>query len=202
MVCEEDKNGAESSKKRSPAIIREDSKSVTRRMSFTYRLYNLVYPEIALFDTNEERKVAKRCARRKTLRGSGRWGFVASGRVWVSFLIFFLITSAYIWGVQDQLVELHPVVRRIALSLVVILASGTAIWFVRPLVRRSLREQLVAKGVPICVRCGYDLRGQIEPRCPECGSAFDERFLNHSEGESEKRASGLDKEHSRCRIAS
>ncbi len=24
-----------------------------------------------------------------------------------------------------------------------------------------------------CVRCGYDLRGQVEPRCPECGTAFD-----------------------------
>jgi len=24
-----------------------------------------------------------------------------------------------------------------------------------------------------CRRCGYDLRGQIEPRCPECGWEFD-----------------------------
>jgi hypothetical protein len=36
--------------------------------------------------------------------------------------------------------------------------------------RRLLREQLVARGVAICVACGYDLRGQIEPRCPECGT--------------------------------
>jgi hypothetical protein len=36
-------------------------------------------------------------------------------------------------------------------------------------VRRNLREQLIARGVPICLHCGYDLRGQIEPRCPECG---------------------------------
>jgi hypothetical protein len=35
--------------------------------------------------------------------------------------------------------------------------------------RRCLREQLVARGVPICVGCGYDLRGQVEPRCSECG---------------------------------
>ncbi len=63
MVCDKAKNGAESSKKRSPAVIREDSKSVTRRMSFTYRLYNRVYPEIALFATNKERKIAMRCAR-------------------------------------------------------------------------------------------------------------------------------------------
>ena len=24
-----------------------------------------------------------------------------------------------------------------------------------------------------CLNCGYDLRGQVEPRCPECGSEFD-----------------------------
>lgn len=24
-----------------------------------------------------------------------------------------------------------------------------------------------------CATCGYDLRGQVEPRCPECGTAFD-----------------------------
>jgi len=35
--------------------------------------------------------------------------------------------------------------------------------------RRLLREQLTARGVPICIGCGYDLRGQVEPRCPECG---------------------------------
>jgi hypothetical protein len=24
-----------------------------------------------------------------------------------------------------------------------------------------------------CTKCGYNLRGQVEPRCPECGEAFD-----------------------------
>ena len=36
--------------------------------------------------------------------------------------------------------------------------------------QRSLRRQLVERGVPICLACGYDLRGQLEPRCPECGT--------------------------------
>ena len=25
----------------------------------------------------------------------------------------------------------------------------------------------------LCLGCGYDLRGQVEHRCPECGRAFD-----------------------------
>jgi hypothetical protein len=44
--------------------------------------------------------------------------------------------------------------------------------------RHRLREGLVALGVPICLHCGYDLRGQIEPRCPECGRTFDPALLN------------------------
>ncbi len=39
----------------------------------------------------------------------------------------------------------------------------------RPSLRRSLRQQLIERGVPICAECGYDLRGQTSPRCPECG---------------------------------
>ncbi len=31
--------------------------------------------------------------------------------------------------------------------------------------RRHLQER-------VCDKCGYDLRGQIEPRCPECGEPF------------------------------
>ncbi len=45
--------------------------------------------------------------------------------------------------------------------------------------RRFLREKLIAKGVPICIQCGYDLRGQIDPRCPECGTGFDPKLLKN-----------------------
>lgn len=47
--------------------------------------------------------------------------------------------------------------------------------------RRYLREQLQVRGVPICIACGYDLRGLTEPRCPECGTAFDPRLLTKSD---------------------
>ena len=43
-------------------------------------------------------------------------------------------------------------------------------------VKRELRHRLVALGVPVCVGCGYLLRGldlKVE-KCPECGRAIDE----------------------------
>ncbi len=27
----------------------------------------------------------------------------------------------------------------------------------------------------LCLKCGYSLHGLIEPRCPECGTAFEPR---------------------------
>ena len=57
--------------------------------------------------------------------------------------------------------------------------SGVIIvtWLWRHRIRRFLRQQLVAQGVPICLKCGYDVRGQTEPRCPECGTPFDAELL-------------------------
>ncbi len=44
-------------------------------------------------------------------------------------------------------------------------------WFRRPM-RKFIRLEMLDRGYAICVECGYDLRGQHEPRCPECGAHF------------------------------
>lgn len=40
-----------------------------------------------------------------------------------------------------------------------------------------LRETLLGRSVPICLKCGYLLRGLplASERCPECGRPFDDR---------------------------
>jgi hypothetical protein len=42
---------------------------------------------------------------------------------------------------------------------------------------RRLREILNQRGMPTCMRCGYDLRAASDPRCPECGQPTRERDL-------------------------
>lgn len=60
------------------------------------------------------------------------------------------------------------------LGMAVSLASylGYLMWALPRDLVRELRRKLVAAGVPVCVRCGYDLRGQPadSERCPECGT--------------------------------
>ncbi len=33
------------------------------------------------------------------------------------------------------------------------------------------------RNLGLCVKCGYNLKGLTEPRCPECNTRFDERLL-------------------------
>lgn len=58
----------------------------------------------------------------------------------------------------------------------VVMPTAASYFFRRPY-RQFIRQYLQGRGVPICLECGYDLRGQTEPRCSECGEAFDERLL-------------------------
>ncbi|TWT43635.1 hypothetical protein RAS1_00320 [Phycisphaerae bacterium RAS1] len=64
-------------------------------------------------------------------------------------------------------------VLRLAFLAVVTLAAIRFLhrWGARADLRRKLREY----GIPVCLKCGYDLRGQVEqsPRCPECGEPLD-----------------------------
>jgi len=53
----------------------------------------------------------------------------------------------------------------------VVLFPSACLWLLRRRVRFALRRQLVERGVPICLHCGYDTRDLPENRCPECGTA-------------------------------
>lgn len=50
-------------------------------------------------------------------------------------------------------------------------------WMYRWGTRDALREKLLVRGVPVCLHCGYSLKGlsPAQQRCPECGREVDER---------------------------
>ncbi len=112
---------------------------------------------------------------------------VQSGKRYL--LLSLLCAAAFVlvsWFGLDVLARLHPAVREFLDAVLppdwrwgmCVAASAIspflAALLVRPRLRIALRRELNTKhGMQLCLHCGYDLRGQTEPRCPECGTPFD-----------------------------
>lgn len=142
-----------------------------------------VYPELAFFDTPPEGRLAMKTFWRRTRRRP---------LFWLQTLAIGLFTGVVVPLSARTIVPLLRIsgprilTRAVAsaiLGTIVGVAVGLAFQYLwrRP-VQRYLREQLIARGVPICLHCGYDLRGQTEPRCPECGREFAEALLRREDG--------------------
>lgn len=63
------------------------------------------------------------------------------------------------------------------LTLVLVMPALTLIkgWLGIEETRKAVRGYLLLRGMLVCLNCGYDLRGQEIPRCPECGWECDAR---------------------------
>jgi hypothetical protein len=134
---------------------------------FWYR----IYPELRHFKSREELREAKRCFRRYGLR---------QRRIRLMVLIMAPVACGLsLLGVRW--------LRSFGLDIWLVTSINTAFWALvgasaslflwhRPYVR-FVRQYLQDRGVAVCLRCGYDLSGQSELRCPECGLAFDVTLL-------------------------
>ncbi len=128
-----------------------------------------ILPELLLFKPGQERKRML-----KQVRSTPR-AMVAAVLFGLANFTLFVLTSDYIiaLGLSKSMVTL--------LYLAYVLAAlSVPTWFTRRAIRRELRVQLTQRGIPICIPCGYDLRGQTRPRCPECGTSFDAKLIDGS----------------------
>ncbi len=147
------------------------------KTKFGPRRYRL-YPELARFASDEDRAAAfEAFSQGLTHRRS--------------FRLLFLLSVLFVSGVGREAREAiervmptefavfldHPLGGwfRLALMCICGLLGVEYLWY-RPR-RQHLRRWLADRGVPICLRCGYDLSGQVEPRCPECGEPCDSRLI-------------------------
>ena len=80
-------------------------------------------------------------------------------------------TRAALWIDPEQSVRYH-IGRILPLGLTILSGSLLLLWLHSGKVHRLLRTDLNSRGIIVCMRCGYDLRGQMNERCPECGEPF------------------------------
>jgi hypothetical protein len=103
---------------------------------------------------------------------------------WVQALIVFfafmpiLCFGMYLWdSLADHLALPRHGVRDVAFVLIpslLLVCDGFATrWLFHRRALALLRDRMIWLGIPLCRHCGYDLRGQTVPRCPECGRPFE-----------------------------
>jgi hypothetical protein len=139
-----------------------------------HRVYAKWFPELARFESEKEREDAFATAAGKT--------------TWKGLPVVLLVFATPVLA-ANILDSIAPRWATWLVSVAAGLAMGVlATWVFRHETRRRLRIRLINLGVPICLHCGYDLRGQTVPRCPECGKPFNRRLIP-TEGKREDEAS-------------
>ena len=133
------------------------------------------YPELLLFPDDEASKKAMRRA---------MFGMLKSRSVWLWTLGVCAIPNLLISLIPKAFSVLKSMPAYIDGAIIGGVSGGLAVSVMflvgRNKVRRSLRSQLQEMSIPVCLQCGYDLRGQNEPRCPECGLAFNPALLKRA----------------------
>lgn len=134
--------------------------------------WSKLFPELELIDDAKERdRIVSRCHRE----------MISSGRYWLSLVgLMFVALPAACVGIQLLLdwIGVPRSITKAIISAVVgaTLLSGLELFWWGP-VRRCLRRELNDLRRWMCEKCGCDLRRQVEPRCPKCGTAFDPKSL-------------------------
>lgn len=146
----------------------------TRRGTGAWGYY--VTDELKRFPDEESRKAAVKQVNREVALS---WLYL--GTLIVLAIPLVELSGAITRALAPFMPAIVPGFQRLLSYLFYGLLMGGAVygyfWLRRHRARRILRAHLIKRGVPICLHCGYDLRGQTDPRCPECGRPFDPTLL-------------------------
>ncbi len=116
------------------------------------------FPELNLFETVVQRDEAWRSASRWLIREPGTW---VSAMLWLFFLALGCI---YKW--EHQAYNFWPEWWPVWIFVGILALLGS--WGLHSLFRSLLRRKLIEAGIPVCLRCGRDLRDGSAEGCREC----------------------------------
>ncbi len=130
-----------------------------------------MFPELAVFDSVDERKAvyADACREHWNQRGWRTLGVV----IGITALCF---VWSYVVGIILDDIPKGPRLAGLHTLLTLPLFGLTFGWFAPRFLRDTMRPFIRAEAAkyrpPVCTECNYNLTGLTEPRCPECGTVF------------------------------
>ena len=131
-----------------------------------------LYPELQRFETREEAGRVLKAWKKQLMKTPRFWLALIAYTVGVGVTVTLILVYLRPWlGLSSG--AFGGVVGGVTGGT----GAAALTWFWRRRCRQFLRTELVSRGVPICLKCGYDLRGQDRPRCPECGTSFDHKLI-------------------------
>ena len=130
-------------------------------------------PEMELFESDEQRdRALHEIGRESGSPGKLDWWIAIGILLTIGIGAWWLLRQIRHWltwpGWLEELLQFA-----ILISILLLVLRGLHRWGSRA----ELRQKLLQAGIPVCLGCGYSLRGQPSDsqRCPECGRVIDER---------------------------
>lgn len=130
------------------------------------------FPELERLETRRERRALWRAAYRPVVRGKRYWLIAIASQI--ALQLAFRLAGASAWAAFRPPVS-PSIFSGAAATLGAAVAGVLTLGLVRQALRRELRLRLNERALPTCLACGYDLRGAVARRCPECGVEIDRR---------------------------
>jgi hypothetical protein len=141
------------------------------------RFWLRLYPELRFFESRAELREARQSFSKDLSRRMT--GFAVAVGAAMALVAGFGYEWVQSWGLPTWLNLLFFVVLGTIVGTI-----GSIIFLHRPYIR-FVRRYLNEQGIAVCLKCGYDLRARAEPRCSECGTAFDEALLSSKTADDE-----------------
>lgn len=123
-------------------------------------------PEQDLFPDERTRREAVDRVDEAMEKGSEFWV-----KMTLALVVWVAICLACNWAIENFIVQ-SAWVTVVGAPLALLGSVAVVLWTWRHVASRRLRRALIESGVPVCLRCGYPLRGlrsDHAPQCPECG---------------------------------
>lgn len=126
-----------------------------------------LFPELSLIEPERERKAVWESAQASA---SVTWYVLLLTTVLLSIKMQELAMLYLGRYVPTAYREVLDIAAKACVSVCVFCAG---VWTRRRRIAKAIRLEVNRRGIPICMGCGYCLRGISSLRCPECGAAYD-----------------------------